>query len=194
MSLPSSPACERNRSPIARVIAPLLPLRARVLEIGAGTGQHAEYFQRRRPDLNCLATDVPERLDGLHRRLRSIPGVGIQALTVGQDRWPRGPFDAVFSANTLHILPASLTGAVLSGASQALKPGGCCLIYGPFREGEQHTADSNLAFDRSLRARDPSMGIRDWLEVRALAEELGLEFRAMVSMPANNRLLVFRRR
>ncbi|OAB54840.1 hypothetical protein AY599_07645 [Leptolyngbya valderiana BDU 20041] len=194
MSLPFSPACERNRGPIGAVIDPLLPSGARVLEIGSGTGQHAEYFLSKRPDLRWLATDVPDRIDGLHRRLGAVAGIEIQGLTVGQDRWPDGPFDAVFSANTLHILPASLTDAMLSGASGALKPGGPCLIYGPFIEGGRHTADSNLAFDRSLRSRDPAMGIRDWLEVRALAEEMSLEFRAIISMPANNRLLVFRRR
>jgi SAM-dependent methyltransferase len=158
MSLPFSPACERNRSPIATVIDPLLPPRACVLEIGAGTGQHAEYFLSARPDLRWLATDVPERLDGLRRRLETVPGVEVQALAVGRDRWPSGPFDAVFSANTLHILPAALTGVVLSGASRSLKTGGCFLVYGPFRDGDRHTSDSNLAFDRSPPSARPGHG------------------------------------
>jgi SAM-dependent methyltransferase len=193
MSLPFSPACERNRLPIATVIDSLLPPQASVLEIGAGTGQHAEYFLSRRPDLRWLATDVADRLEGLRDRLKSVSGVRIQLLEIGRDHWPAGPFDAVFSANTLHILPASLIGALLSGVSQALRPGGCCLIYGPFKEGGRHTADSNLRFDQSLRARDPAMGIRDLSEVRTLAAEVCLELRAIIGMPSNNRILVFRR-
>ncbi len=195
--LPHSPACERNQGPIGQVLMRLLPPAARVLEIGAGTGQHAVHFTALRPDLDWLASDRPQNLADIEARFRlqAAGRLGSPlALDVAEGPWPTGPFDAVFTANTLHIMPFELTPRLLDGAATVLKPGGWLICYGPFHDGGVHTADSNVAFDLSLRQRDPAMGLRDALVVRRLAAERGLDALGDLSLPANNRLLLFRRR
>ncbi len=194
--LPFSPACERNKQPIVEVLERLLKPEARVLEVGAGTGQHAVHFTTLMPGLDWLVTDVPDKLDGLAARItfeapdRLSPPV---ALDVARGLWPDGPFDAVYTANTLHIMPFELAPALFAGASQVLGRDGVLICYGPFMDDGMHTADSNREFDASLRARDPSMGIRDTRDLDRLAADCGLTRQADLTLPANNRILVFRR-
>jgi SAM-dependent methyltransferase len=118
-------------------------------------------------------------------------------------QWPRptetgpaktAPFDAVFSANPCHIMPAAALPQLLAGAARVLRPGGLLLLYGPFHNGDVHTAPSNAAFDAHLRSLDPAMGVRDAVELQEQARGLGLEPLADVAMPANNRVLVLARR
>ena len=104
--------------------------------------------------------------------------------------WPDGPFEAVFSANTAHIMPAAAVPRLISGAAQVLGPGGLLLLYGPFSDGGRHTAASNAAFDAHLRSIDPAMGVRDADWIVELGHTAGLAPLADVAMPANNRLLV----
>lgn len=194
MTRPFSPASERNKQPIFRVVDTLLPEGARVLEIGAGTGQHAEFFTLKRPDLDWLATDVGARiadLEGVAHATGSPPRFRVEPLELGQDDWPDGPFDAVFTANTLHIMPWPNTARLIEGASRLLSPAGLLICYGPFKAQGRHNADSNIEFDQSLRARDPLMGIRDLVELRRLGEQFALPVRSEISLPANNRLIVF---
>lgn len=196
MTRPFSPAADRNKHPILRVLGTLLTERARVLEIGAGTGQHAEFFTHKRPDLEWLATDVGSRLADLEEVAEatgSPPRFRVQSLELGQDDWPGGPFDAVFTANTLHIMPWPNTARLIEGASRALSSDGLLLCYGPFKDQGRHNADSNFEFDQSLRARDPEMGIRDLVELRRLGEQFALPVRSEISLPANNRLIVFKK-
>lgn len=196
MSLPFSEACERNKQPILEALDRLLPTGAKVLEVGAGTGQHAVHFTRQRQDLHWLSTDLPERLAGLAARFEAEAGsreIGLRALDVASDDWPEGPFDAVFTANTLHIMAWPLTERLLSRVPQLLIPQGLLILYGPFQDRGVHSAESNRQFDRHLRARDPAMGVRDAVEIAALAEARGLRAVADLALPANNRLLVFRK-
>ena len=198
--LPFSPACERNQAPIAAELARLLPRIAertrRVLEIGSGTGQHAVFFQQSVPWLHWQASDVPGNLPDLKARF-ALEGQGNLAaplpLQLGQDNWPEARFDAVFTANTLHIMPFDLAPALFNGAAGVLAPGGLLLVYGPFSEDGKHTSDSNRAFDRSLRARDPRMGIRDLQSLRSMAQSAGFEQVDTIAMPANNQLLHFKK-
>lgn len=196
MELPFSPACERNKQPIGEVLKRLLKPRARVLEIGAGTGQHAVHFTLLRPDLDWLATDLPDNIEGLAARFsaeaadRLVPPM---ALDVADGPWPDGPFDAVYTANTLHIMPFELAPALFAGASHVLSRDGLLVIYGPFMDDGQHSAESNRQFDASLRARDSAMGIRDTRNLDRLAASCGLTRQADFALPANNRVLVFRR-
>ncbi len=194
--LPWSEACERNRVPIARVLDELLPQRPQVLEIGSGTGQHAVFFNRLRPELVWRCSDLPENLVGLQARIdREGEGRLPDAieLDVMRSDWPCGPFDLVFSANTLHIMPWTHTPVLLERSCAVLANGGCLVIYGPFHDNGVHIAPSNEAFDRSLKARDPAMGVRDAQRIRALASAIGLQPEADLAMPANNRILVFRK-
>ncbi len=196
MQLPYSPACERNWQPIVAVLRSCLAPAAWVLEIGSGTAQHAVCFSQYLPGIRWQCSDVAENLAGIEARIaqqgQGRLGPPIELDVVGEN-WPVGPFDAVFTANTLHIMPWGHTAVLLRRASQVLKPGGCILIYGPFHDGGVHSAASNLAFDHSLKARDPQMGVRDALEIKALAAEQGLCAEADLALPANNRILVFRK-
>jgi SAM-dependent methyltransferase len=199
-----SEACERNKEPILLVLRDWLPPRARVLEVGSGSGQHAVHFARHLAGLQWQPSDRAEYLDDLRERIslegRSelAPGAMLAdpfELDVDRsDQWPRGPYEAVFSANTTHIMAADSVPRLLAGAARVLAPGGLLLLYGPFLGGGVATAPSNIAFDAHLRSLDPSMGVRDAGVVREQALSFGLEALADGAMPANNRILVFRRR
>mgnify|MGYP001043409871 CR=1 FL=1 len=191
-----SPASERNKQPIFRIMNPLLPARARVLEIGAGTGQHAEFFTQQRPDLDWLSTDLDNRIDDLTEAARSTGSPArfrVRALDVCLEDWPEGPFDAVFSANTLHIMPWANTSRLIEKTMHRLVTGGLLFCYGPFKDKGRHNAASNREFDHDLRERHPEMGIRDLVEIRKLGEKYSMPLCAEISLPANNRMIVFRR-
>jgi SAM-dependent methyltransferase len=196
MELPFSEACERNKGPIGLALCRLLAPDARVLEIGAGTGQHAVHLSTLMPGLEWLATDRAENLPGLAARFEQEAAGRLSpplALDVRDAEWPPGPFDAIYTANTLHIMPFELTPVLLDRAAHCLRPGGLLICYGPFSDGGVHLADSNARFDQQLRQRDPQMGIRDAIEVAELAAARGLALQADLPLPANNRLLVFSR-
>lgn len=197
-----SEACERNKQPIACELERWLPRPARVLEVGSGSGQHAVHFTRTLSRLHWQSSERPEALAGLQQRLdlegRSTPASGSSladaiALDVTQDLWPQGPFDAVYSANTAHIMPAAAVPQMIAGAATVLRPGGLLLLYGPFSDGGRHSAPSNAAFDAHLRSLDAAMGVRDADWIVALGQGAGLASVADVAMPANNRLLVLAR-
>lgn len=202
-----SPACERNRGPILAVLQDWLPAHARVLEIGSGGGHHASFFCQQIAGLSWQASEHPEALADLRAQLTAVPAASLApgsrlldpiALDVTRsEQWPRpadtGLFDALFSANTCHIMPAAALPQLLAGAARVLRPGGLLLLYGPFHNGGVHTAPSNAAFDAHLRALDPAMGVRDAEELQEQGRGLGLEPLADVAMPANNRVLVMRR-
>ena len=199
-----SPACERTPGPILAVLQQWLPARARVLEIGSGSGQHAHFFCGQIAGLVWQASERQDALADLQAQLADVPPAslapGARLLdaipldVTAAEQWPLrrgdGAFDALFSANTCHIMPASAVPQLLAGAAQVLRPGGLLLLYGPFHDGGVHTAASNAAFDAHLRSVDPTMGVRDALELQEQARGLGLEPLADVAMPANNRMLV----
>ena len=195
-----SEACERNKQAILERLAAWLPMPAGVLEVGSGSGQHAVHMARHLAGIHWQPSDLPP-LDDLKERLRLEGRSGLARgaaiadpleLDVSRaEQWPAGPYDAVFSANTCHIMPAAAVPQLLAGAARVLRPGGLLLLYGPFRDGPVHTAPSNAAFDAHLRAIDPAMGVRDAGTITRQAVTLGLELRADLPMPANNRMLVF---
>jgi len=181
----------------------VLPARGTALEIASGTGQHVTWFAAGLPHWTWQPTEADPQA------LRDIAGRVAQAglgnvlpplqLDVTAFPWPGGdrpfakPFDAIFCANMLHIAPWSACTGLMQGSGRHLAPGGVLATYGPYLEDTVATAPSNLAFDQSLRSRDPSWGIRRLEEVRAEAARAGLELRARHAMPANNLLLVFAR-
>lgn len=195
---PHAPACDRNRDPILAVLREHFADRRHVLEIGSGTGQHAVYFARAMPWLQWQASDVTEHLTGIRAwlddaRLPNTPAP--LALDVLDRPWPVVQADAVFTANTLHIMGRDGVEAFFAGVGRMLADaaGGTLVAYGPFRYGGAFTSDSNRDFDGWLKARDPRSGIRDFETVDALAAAAGLQLAADVEMPANNRCLVWRR-
>ena len=196
MSKLDSPAAERNREPILRVLESWLPERARVLEVASGTGQHAAFFAQRLPHVTWQPSERdPGLLDSIRAWSEDAQVDNLAApvqLDACDESWPVGRFDALFNANMIHISPWRVLLGLLAGAARHLEPGGLLFVYGPFRIAGAHTAPSNAAFDEDLRRRDPSWGVRDLEDVREAAAERGLELVGREAMPANNLTLVLR--
>ena len=196
MELSFSEACERNKKPILKALGAVMPERGCVLEIGSGTGQHVVYFAAALPNLTWQPSDRSEYLEGLAHRIRAEGGpnildpIELDVLT----SWPGQAFDAVFSSNTAHIMSWQAVQAMFAGVGELLSPGAAFSLYGPFNENGRYTAESNRSFDQGLRARDPLMGLRDVSDLETLANGHQLFLENMHRMPANNRMLVFRKR
>lgn len=193
---PWSEACERNRGPMLEVLREAFAGATQVLEIGSGTGQHAVHFAAALQHLQWQPSDRPEYLAGIAawREEAGLPNLREPlALDVDAARWPVETCDALFSANTLHIMGWPSVENFFRGAGRVLQPGGVLAVYGPFSYGGRHTAPSNAQFDAFLRARDPQSGIRDFEAVNALAAVQGFAFVADHALPANNRVLLWRR-
>jgi SAM-dependent methyltransferase len=192
--LPFSAACERNKDPILDVLRVSLAGRAQVLEIGSGTGQHAVHFSRALDHLVWHPTEQLAYLGDLAERVKQEGPRNLRVptlLDVRQAVWPLRSVDAVFTANTLHIMSWPDVMALFRGVGTVLAPGGVLCVYGPFRYAGRYTSDSNQDFDRMLQERDPHSGLRDIQEITPLAAEYGLRLDADHDLPANNRLLVF---
>lgn len=191
---PYSESCEQNRAPILAILREVFADRTHVLEIGSGTGQHAVYFGAALPHLRWQTADVAQHHPGINAWLQEaalpnvVPPIG---LAVNNRDWHSGRYDAVFSANTLHIMSAPEVEKFFEGVGQVLKPGGVLAVYGPFNYGGQFTSDSNVSFDQWLKSRDPSSGVRDFERVDELASQQGLTLSQDYAMPANNRMLVW---
>jgi cyclopropane fatty-acyl-phospholipid synthase-like methyltransferase len=199
--LTSSEACERNKGPILEVLAVELAASRAVLEVGSGTGQHALHFARHLPQLTWQPSEVADQQGVLAERIRLEGPPNLRAPMVLDVRalpWPLPPggaaFDAVFSANTLHIMAWDAVEDFFRGVGAALAAGGVLCVYGPFRYRGRYTSDSNADFDAWLRARDPVSGIRDFEALDALARAQSLSLTADHAMPANNQTLVWRAR
>ena len=191
-----SDACERNREPILQVLRRVFADRKGVLEIGSGTGQHAAYFAPALPHLAWQPSDVAENLPSvrLWREEAQTPGLR-EPIELDVDRpFPAVEADAAFSANTCHILSWPQVERMFAGIAALLPKRGVFALYGPFNYGGKHTSPSNAEFDTWLRGRDPKSGVRDFEALDALAQRHGLVLEEDNAMPANNRLLVFRKR
>jgi len=193
---PYSAACERNRDPILGVLRGFFADRRRVLEVGSGTGQHAVHFAAALPQLEWQASDRAENLAGIRAWLSeaALPNTPAPLELDATGSWPGGPYDAVFSANTLHIMGWPEVEALFAALPRATTPAAKLAIYGPFNLEGRYTSDSNAAFDASLRARAAHMGLRDVAAVDALARAAGFARIDGVALPANNRILLWERR
>ncbi len=193
---PWSAASERNRDPILAVLREHFADRRRVLEIGSGTGQHAAYFAAALPHLAWQASDRAENLPGVRLWLEQARLTNTPApleLDVTQRQWPAARFDAVYSANTLHIMSWPEVETLFARLPEILEPDAKLAIYGPFNYGGQFTSPSNAAFDASLKAAVAHRGIRDFEAVDALARGIGFQLLEDRAMPANNRCAVWGR-
>jgi SAM-dependent methyltransferase len=193
----SAPAALRNRGPIAEVLAEWLPPRGLVLELASGTGEHAIFFAERFPALDWQPSDVhPDALDSISaaREAANLPNLRPPlALDASLPDWPVERADALLSINMVHISPWASALGLLDGAERILSPDGPLILYGPWLSDEIETAPSNLAFDADLRRRDAQWGLRRVEDFAAAAADRGLELE-MREMPANNLMLLFRRR
>ena len=191
---PFAESCEQNRAPILEVLRVELTGRSHLLEVGSGTGQHAVYFAPEFPELAWQTSDVIETHAGIISWLEDS-GVGNIlppiALDVCKDRWPDAGYDAVFSANTVHIMSWPEVECLMAGVGQVLEMDGVFCLYGPFNYNGRYTSKSNADFDRWLKQRDPLSGVRDFEALQALAGKAGLRLKEDYAMPANNRTLVW---
>ncbi|MEW5728655.1 MAG: DUF938 domain-containing protein [Pseudomonadota bacterium] len=192
-----APATARNREPILAVLDRVLPARGLVLEIASGTGEHAAHFAPRLPRLDWQPTDPdPDALASIAAWAAETGAVNLRPPLVLDVRrpWPVGQAEAVFCANMIHIAPWECALALVEGAGRVLPAGGVLVVYGPFRVGGRHTAAGNEAFDADLRRRDPAWGVRDLEAVVETAQAAGLDHMETVPMPANNLIVVWRKR
>jgi hypothetical protein len=190
----TSEACERNKGPILRILADALAHSHAALEIGSGTGQHAVHFAAHLPHLSWQPSDHGGYLPGLHERIAREGPSNLRPaieLDVRELPWRVDPIDAVFTANTLHIMAWDAVEDFFRGVGTVLSTPGVLCIYGPFRYHGNYTSQSNAEFDRYLKARDPHSGIREFNDVNSLAKKQGLLLLEDNAMPANNQLLVW---
>jgi hypothetical protein len=192
-----APATLRNRDAIAAVLADWLPSSGTVLEVASGSGEHLVHFAAAFPQFQWQPSD-PDRA-----ALTSIVAWSAEAglanvaspvaLDAASSGWPLTRANAVLCINMVHISPWEATLGLFAGAARLLSPGAPLILYGPYVEADVQTAESNLAFDASLRSRNPDWGLRATGAVKAAAADAGLAFAGRRAMPANNLMLLFRR-
>lgn len=194
--LPYSEACERNRAPILDVLKRVFADRRAVLEIGSGTGQHAASLAAGLPHLLWQPSDVAANLGGIRAWVEHCGAANLSqpaTLDVDDDPWPALAADAVFSANTAHIMSWRQVEKMIAAIGRLLPPGGLFCLYGPFNRAGCATSVSNQRFDAILRARDPRSGLRGREDIARLAAAAGMDQTEDIAMPSNNSILVFRR-
>ncbi|WP_447931371.1 DUF938 domain-containing protein [Sphingopyxis fribergensis] len=192
-----APATLRNRDAIAAVLADWLPATGTALEIASGSGEHAVHFAAAFPHLDWQPSDPdPAGLTSI-AAYRAEAGLANLAPPVALDAasadWPVDRADAILCINMVHISPWEATPGLFAGAARLLESGAALILYGPYTEPDVPTAASNLAFDTSLRSRNPAWGLRDTDAVKAAAADAGFVFAERRVMPANNLMLLFRR-
>ncbi len=192
-----APATLRNRDAIAEVLADWLPATGKVLEVASGSGEHIVHFAAAFPYLDWQPSDPdPAGLTSIAawRTEAGLANIARPlALDAAADRWPVDRADAILCINMVHISPWAATLGLFAGAARLLAAGRPLILYGPYVEPDTPTAESNLAFDANLRARNPAWGLRDMGVVKAAAANAGLTFADRRAMPANNLMLLFRR-
>jgi hypothetical protein len=190
-----APATARNREPIREVLARVLPTQGLVLELAAGSGEHGVYFAAQFPALTWQPSDLdPVALASIAawRAEAKLPNLREPLrIDVTEPSWPLDRADAVTCINMIHISPWQATLGMLDGVVRLGAP--VLYLYGPYTFGGEFTAPSNAEFDRSLRARDSSWGVRDVRDIEAAASQRVFTLVEIVAMPANNHSLVFRR-
>ncbi len=193
---PYAEACDQNGPHIRKILDNHLPEQGTLLEIGSGTGQHAVMFAEAFPEIHWQTSDRQEMHEGIQQWIDESNCSNLCspiALDVLHDPWPDQSFDAIFSANTAHIMPMEGVEAMFTGIAKILKPDAPFLIYGPFMYDGEHISESNWRFDRWIRSWEPHRGIRDVIWLKKIAEPLGLILVEDIEMPENNRTLLWKR-
>ena len=191
-----SASVDKNKQPILEVLKEYIDKNTRLLEIGSGTGQHAVYFAQYLTQLHWVTSDLKENHQAikewlLEAKLKNIHGP--ERLEIGVDDFPKGVFDYIFSANTLHIMPWKENKTLFKLLGKRLREGSLVFFYGPFNYQGKYTSTSNQEFDQWLKQKNEKSGIRNFEDVVECMNKFGLELLKDHEMPANNRLLVFER-
>jgi SAM-dependent methyltransferase len=201
-----APAFHRNHQAIRGVLERYLTgTSGDVVETGSGTGQHIVEFARHFPDIIWWPSDLNENhLTSIEAWRRHSQLTNIRPprrIDLSDPAWSNtltadggvGQLLAVVCANVIHIAPWRVAEGLVAGAGRALRENGVLVLYGPFARGGRHSAESNAAFDASLRRGNPEWGVRDVEAVEKLAGRAGLSLVEIADMPANNLTLIFRR-
>lgn len=195
-SFPYAPATERNKGPILEVLQTEFRDAHQVLEIGSGTGEHAVFFGSNLPHLTWQTSDLIENHPVILETLKREGNPSVKpplTLDVEHDQPPSIAADAVFSANTAHIMRIQAVQRMFELVARVLYAGGVFCLYGPFNFEDRFSSDSNARFDASLRQRDSSMGIRGLDDLDRFAGNAGLTRVRLYAMPANNHLAVWQK-
>lgn len=194
----SAPAALRNREAISEVLRDWLPATGVVLEIASGSGEHAIYFAELFPALVWQPSDIhPDALASIEawRETAELPNVRPPlVIDAASADWPIGQAEALLSINMVHISPWSSALGLIDGAARILPFGAPLILYGPWLKEGVPTVSSNLDFDADLKRRDPEWGLREVDDFAAAAEKQGLALVETRFMPANNMMLLLRRR
>lgn len=193
---PYAESCDINKDPILDVLKEVFADRKHVLELASGTGQHAVHFGRALPNLAWQTSELQQNHAGIQAWLDEarLPNVLAPVnIDANDEHWPVGNFDAIFNANTVHILSWPEVENLFAGIGRVLDSGGILCLYGPFNYNGKFTSESNARFDVWLKSRNPLSGVRDFEALNALAEAQGLTLRRDIEMPINNRTLVWQR-
>jgi SAM-dependent methyltransferase len=191
---PYAESSENNKVPILAVLKEIFSDRKRVLEIASGTGQHAVYFGRELPHLTWQPSELAHNLAGIQAWLddAQLPNVlSALAIDVSDSNWAISEVDAIFNANTVHIISWPDVERMFANIGRYIAPGGYVCLYGPYNYGGMFTSESNARFDAWLKLRDPNSGVRDFEAVNQLAALHGLNLLRDIAMPSNNRMLVW---
>jgi cyclopropane fatty-acyl-phospholipid synthase-like methyltransferase len=194
-SKPFTPSCEKNKAPILAVLLRHLADSKELLEIGSGTGQHAVHMAAHLPKLRWHTSELAAEHAGICAWLdeAKLPNLVPPAeLDTQSETWPVLATDAVYTANTCHIMSWKAVQAMFAGVARILNKGGLLLIYGPFNYDDAYTSPGNEQFDHTLRARGTNSGIRDFEAMDELATLHGMALIEDAEMPANNRMLIWR--
>ncbi|MDE3749598.1 DUF938 domain-containing protein [Methylobacterium radiotolerans] len=193
----TAPAVARNRDAILAVLREVLPASGTVLEIASGSGEHAVHVAAALPGVDWLPSDpepAARRSIAAHALRAGLGNIRPPlALDAAAAAWPVARVDGIVCINMIHIAPWAATAGLMAGAGRVLSERGILYLYGPFREADRPFAESNAAFDASLRGRDPAWGVRDLDAVAAEAARHGLDLIRRVAMPANNLSVIFER-
>ena len=211
MSLPFSTAADRNKDAIGDALQPWLNSATSVFEFGSGTGQHALYLCQRYPHLKWQPSDLTANLDAIAQRTGEQSNIlapvecnvlhsdlisgnrSTESSGTPPDAVNTAQYTFVYSANTAHIMSVDAVANMIACASVLLAPTGGFALYGPFRYGSEPMTESNHRFDNMLRQQDAAMGIRDKFELDRVAMESGLAATDDLSMPSNNRILIWQK-
>jgi len=194
MNKPYSESCDQNKEPILSVISPVFSSISSVLEVGSGTGQHAIYFAEKMPHLTWHTSDCQSYLEGINMWLDDACLSNVQApfeLDVTSSQWPKLDVDAVFTANSVHIMSQQDVINFISGVGRLLNAQGSLMIYGPFNYNGTYTSKSNESFDQWLKERNSLSSIKHFEEILSLAKNNAMQLVTDYEMPANNRVLHF---
>jgi SAM-dependent methyltransferase len=193
---PYAESCDINKHPILEVLQDLFIDRKHVLELASGTGQHAVHFARALPHLTWQTSELAENHTGIQAWLdeAQLPNVFSPVhIDANDEQWPVDHFDAIFNANTVHIMSWPEVVKLFSGIGRVLDQDGLLCLYGPFNYDRKFTSESNARFDVWLKSRNPLSGVRDFEALNALADAQGMTLLRDIEMPINNRTLVWQR-